>query len=93
MLAGPLHADSAPGRATQAAKEAAGKLLDRVKCPAFSPLDLHNGFPNTVKVTSASNRRSVLHVSGCTRPSIMLESADLRQLKLTITTVQRAATC
>ena len=50
MLAGPLHADSSPGRATEAAKAAAGKLLERVKCPAFSPLDLHNGFPSTVKV-------------------------------------------
>ena len=50
MLAGPLHADGSPGRATEAAKEAAGKLLERIKCPAFSPLDLRNGFPSTIKV-------------------------------------------
>ncbi|CAL5222557.1 g4938 [Coccomyxa viridis] len=49
MLAGPLHADGSPGRATEAAKEAAGKLLERIKCPAFSPLDLRNGFPSTIK--------------------------------------------
>lgn len=50
VLAGHLHAEGSPGRATDASKQAAGKLLDRLKCLAFSPLDLHNGFPNTVRV-------------------------------------------
>ena len=52
VLAGHLHAGASPGRAGEAAKQAAGKLLDRLKCPAFSPLDLHNGFPNAVGVGS-----------------------------------------
>ena len=43
------RAESSPGRASDAAKQAACRLLGRLKCPAFSALELHNGFPNTVK--------------------------------------------
>ena len=57
MLAGHLHAEASPGRASDAAKQAASNVLDRLKCPVFSPLDLHNGFPNTVKVTALRPHR------------------------------------
>ena len=52
MLAGNLHADSSPGRAGNAAKEAAQKLLERLKCPAFTPMNIHNGFPSTIRVSA-----------------------------------------
>lgn len=50
MLASILHAESSPGRASEEEKQAAQKLLGTLKCPAFSPMDLHNGFPSMVKV-------------------------------------------
>ena len=73
MLLGHLHAEASPGRATHAAKQAAGKLLNRLKCPAFSPLDLHNGFPNTVRVGtlrlhSAGNSTGHMPQEGCKLP-------------------------
>lgn len=48
------RAESSPGRASDAAKRAACRLLGRLKCPAFSALELHNGFPNTIKARQSA---------------------------------------
>jgi hypothetical protein len=50
------RAESSPGRASDAAKQAACRLLGRLKCPAFSALELHNGFPNTLKARHSAAR-------------------------------------
>jgi hypothetical protein len=54
--------ESSPGRASDAAKQAACRLIGRLKCPAFSTLELHNGFPSTLKVR---------HSAGLLQPHLM----------------------
>ena len=77
VLAGHLHAEASPGRASDAAKQAASRVLDRLKCPVFSPLDLHNGFPNAVKVITLHP-----HTGTCQRMTPMQASYVRRVVAL-----------
>ena len=62
LLAGNLQVEASPGRAGDAAKQAAQKLLGHLKCRAFSPMDLHNDFPNLLRVKFFPGTQSTAYV-------------------------------
>ena len=59
LLAGSLQVEASPGRAGDAAKQAAQKLLGHLKCRTFSPMDLHNDFPNLLRVSALPSTHSM----------------------------------
>ena len=79
LLAGNLQVEAGPGRAGDAAKQAAQKLLGHLKCRAFSPMDLHNDFPNLLRVSAFSSTHSMADMllpplSSCGRPTAILHT-------------------
>ena len=62
LLAGNLQVEASPGRAGDAAKQGAQKLLGHLKCYAFSPMDLHNDFPNLLRVSAFSSTQSTAYM-------------------------------
>ena len=77
LLAGNLQVEGGPGKASDAAKQTAQKLLGLLKCFKFSPMDLHNEFPNLLRVSVLCSRQSTalpLLLSSCRSPTGVLHT-------------------